>query len=135
MRASHARKTCLIDFHGKTMKNHGFPRFPSGSWEIWVSIQTTPPRCVQAYRSPLFGPTSCFWNPRGGGRGCAQVALSIEVCGRKRQHEKRARPLRITGRAPGRKYDFSFLVWIPTIWGTKFIVFYLLLPRCGEDMV
>ena len=31
------------------MTNHGFPRFPKGSWEIWVSIQTTPPSCVQAY--------------------------------------------------------------------------------------
>ena len=38
----------LIDFHGKSMKNHGSPRFPNGSWEIWVSKVTTPPRCVQA---------------------------------------------------------------------------------------
>ena len=30
------------------MKKHGFPRFPKGSCEIWVSIQTTPPSCVQA---------------------------------------------------------------------------------------
>ena len=37
-----------IDFHAKSMKHHGFPRFPNVSWEIWVSISTTHPRCVQA---------------------------------------------------------------------------------------
>ena len=31
------------------MKNHGCSRFPNGSWEIWVSKVTIPPRCVQAY--------------------------------------------------------------------------------------
>ena len=48
-----SRKTALLPrrahilggWLGKT------PRLPSGRWEIWVSFQTTPPRCVHVYAS------------------------------------------------------------------------------------
>ena len=38
------------------MKNRGFSRFPKRSWELWVSIWTTPTSSEQAYLGPA---TSC----------------------------------------------------------------------------
>ena len=45
----------LMNFHGKSMKFHGFSEFPGVSWEIWVYISSNPPRCVQAYLARQVG--------------------------------------------------------------------------------